>query len=85
MQNRVLGIKSDTLRASCILKQSGQYRPHREDDIEQRVKEAARLGFTKAIVPYKNIEKRKIDSTIEIIPIHSIYEAIKVLKTQDSE
>lgn len=52
-------------------------------NLEQRVKEAARLGFTKAIVPYKNIEKRPIDTNIEIIPIHSIYEAIKVLKNQD--
>ena len=52
-------------------------------NLEQRVKEAARLGFTKAIVPYKNIEKRPIDTNIEIIPIHSIYEAIKVLKQQD--
>ncbi|MBP3377095.1 MAG: DNA repair protein RadA [Clostridia bacterium] len=48
-------------------------------NLEQRVKEAARLGFTKAIVPYKNVEKRKIDTTIELIPIHSIYEAIRVL------
>ncbi len=52
-------------------------------NLEQRVKEAARLGFSKAIVPYKNIEKRPIDTGIEIIPIHSIYEAIKVLKTQE--
>ena len=48
-------------------------------NLEQRVKEAARLGFTKAIVPYKNIEKRKFDTNLELIPIHSIYEAIKVL------
>jgi DNA repair protein RadA/Sms len=48
-------------------------------NLEQRVKEAARLGFTKAIVPYKNVEKRKIDTDIELIPIHSIYEALKVL------
>lgn len=48
-------------------------------NLEQRVKEAARLGFTKAIVPYKNVEKRKIDTDIELIPIHSIYEAIRVL------
>lgn len=52
-------------------------------NIEQRVKEAARLGFTRAIIPYKNIEKRKIDTGIELIPIHSIYEAIRVLKSQD--
>ncbi len=48
-------------------------------NLEQRVKEAARLGFTKAIVPYKNVEKRKLDASIELIPIHSIYEAIKIL------
>ena len=52
-------------------------------NLEQRVKEAARLGFTKAIVPFKNIEKRPLDTNIEIIPIHSIYEAIKVLKKQE--
>ena len=52
-------------------------------NLEQRVKEAARLGFTKASVPFKNIEKRKIDTNIELIPIHSIYEAIKVLKTNN--
>lgn len=48
-------------------------------NLEQRVKEAARLGFTKAIVPYKNVEKRKFDTTMELIPIHSIYEALRVL------
>ncbi len=48
-------------------------------NLEQRVKEAARLGFTKAIVPAKSIEKRKPQTDIELIPIHSIYEALKVL------
>ncbi len=48
-------------------------------NLEQRVKEASRLGFTKAIVPFKNVEKRKIDTNIELIPIHSIYEALRVL------
>lgn len=48
-------------------------------NLEQRVKEAARLGFTKAIVPFKNVEKRNIDSNIKLIPIHSIYEALGVL------
>ena len=52
-------------------------------NLEQRVKEAARLGFTKAVVPAKNIEKRKLDTDIEIIPIQSIYEAIKVLVKQE--
>ncbi|MBE6584172.1 MAG: DNA repair protein RadA [Ruminococcaceae bacterium] len=52
-------------------------------NLEQRVKEAARLGFTKAVVPYKNVEKRKIDTDIELIPIHSIYEAIRVLGNRE--
>ena len=52
-------------------------------NIEQRVKEAARLGFTKAIVPYKNIEKRKLDTNIELMPIHSIYEALGTLVSKE--
>ena len=48
-------------------------------NLEQRVKEAARLGFTKAIVPYRNLEKRKIDCGIELIPIKSIYDTLKLL------
>ncbi len=53
-------------------------------NLEQRVKEASRLGFTKAIVPAKSIEKRRPQSDIELIPIHSIYEALKVLGTKES-
>ena len=48
-------------------------------NLEQRVKEAARLGFTRAVVPFKNIEKRGFDASIELIPIHSIFDALKVL------
>jgi DNA repair protein RadA/Sms len=48
-------------------------------NLEQRVKEAARLGFTKAVVPFKNVEKRSFDAGIELIPIHSIFDALKVL------
>ncbi len=52
-------------------------------NLEQRVKEASRLGFTKAIIPAKNVEKRKIDTDMELIPIQSIYEALKVLKEKE--
>lgn len=48
-------------------------------NLEQRVKEAARLGFSKAIVPCKNIEKRAFETNITLIPINSIYEALKIL------
>ena len=55
-------------------------------NLEQRVREAARLGFTKAIVPSKNVESRKLDIPgIEIIPIKTIYEALKVLKSEKKE
>ncbi len=50
-------------------------------NLEQRMKEAARLGFTKAIIPYRNIEKRKLEIPgIELFPIKSVYEAIRFLK-----
>ncbi|MBQ9161855.1 MAG: DNA repair protein RadA [Clostridia bacterium] len=49
---------------------------------ELRVREAARLGFTKAIIPFKNTEKRpiKVDG-MKIIPVRGIYEVINHLKT----
>ena len=49
-------------------------------NLEQRVKEAARLGFTKAIVPFRNIEKRSLSlDSIQLFPIRSIYEALDLL------
>ena len=54
-------------------------------NLEQRLKEAARLGFTKAIIPYKNFEGKKLDCGIELIPLKGIYEAIKVLLPSDKQ
>ncbi len=48
--------------------------------LEQRLKEAARLGFTRAIIPHRSYEKLKTDCGIELIPIHGIFDAINVLK-----
>ena len=48
-------------------------------ELERRVNEAARLGFTKAVVPERNSEKLHIDSKITLIPVKSVYEALKVL------
>ncbi|MBQ9760304.1 MAG: DNA repair protein RadA [Clostridia bacterium] len=49
-------------------------------NLEQRVKEAAHLGFTKAIVPFRNIEKRSLSlDSIQLFPIRSIYEALDLL------
>ncbi len=53
-------------------------------NIESRIHEAARLGFTRAIIPYRNVEKRTINvDGIKLIPIKSIYEALGVMKNKD--
>ena len=53
-------------------------------NLEQRVREAARLGFTRAIVPFRNVEKRPIEvDGIRIIPIRSVYEVLKELKSME--
>jgi len=54
-------------------------------NLEQRLKEAARLGFTRAVIPYRNYEKLKGDLGIELIPIHNVFEAIKILKQSSSD
>ena len=53
-------------------------------NLEMRVHEAARLGFTRAIVPYRNVEKRSISvEGIKIIPVRSVYEVVKELKSTE--
>ncbi len=55
-------------------------------NIEARIHEAARLGFTRAVIPYRNVEKRKIAvDGIDLIPIKSIYEALAVMKKKEDE
>ncbi len=50
-------------------------------NLEQRVREAARLGFTRAIVPYRNTEKRPLKvEGMKIIPVRGVYEVLKELK-----
>ena len=53
-------------------------------NLEIRLKEASRLGFTKAIIPYKSYENKKFDCNIELIPIKGIFEAIKILKSNEA-
>ena len=53
-------------------------------NLEQRVKEAARLGFTKAVIPDRNVEKRKLNVPgITLIPIKGIYQTLQLLKEQE--
>ena len=70
-------IVPDDLIAIGELGLSGEVRA--VSNLEQRVKEAARLGFTKAIVPHRNLEKRKIDCRIELIGVKSIYDTLRLL------
>ena len=55
-------------------------------NLEGRVKEAARLGFAQALVPYRNLEKRKIECEgIRIIPIRGVYEVLNMMKKQEEK
>ena len=56
---------------------AGEVRPVQRG--QERLKEAAKLGFTKAIIPKANQAKQKIDS-IEIFPVDNLSQAIKLLK-----
>ena len=52
-------------------------------NIELRVKEAARLGFTTAIVPIHNGSISKKIGGIKIIPIKNVYDLLKLLRASD--
>ena len=56
-------------------------------NLEGRVKEAARLGFTTALVPFRNVEKRPLDQLdgIRIVPIRGIFEVLSQMKSQNNE
>ena len=47
--------------------------------LEHRVKEAARLGFKRAVVPLRNLEKRAVHADIELLPIQSIFDVLLLL------
>ncbi len=53
--------------------------------LEYRIKEAARLGFSRAVVPFRNLEKRQINADIELIPIKSVFEVLRLLKAPEAE
>lgn len=45
--------------------------------IEQRVKEAAKLGFKRAIIPHKNLTGWEYPKGIEIVPVQTVEEALR--------
>jgi len=79
MTNRII---PDDLIAVGELGLAGECRA--VSNLEQRVKEAARLGFTTALVPYRNVEKRRLACDgIKIIPIKGIYEVLAMMKNEE--
>ena len=47
---------------------------------QERLREAAKLGFTRAIIPRANQPKQRMDG-IEIVPVASVAEAVRNFKT----
>ena len=52
-------------------------------NVEQRVREAVRLGFTKIVIPMKNYERSKskieqLKGKAEIIPVRSLFDCLKL-------
>ena len=59
-------------------------------NIEQRVREAVRLGFSTIIIPMRNYERSKqkleqIKGQAEIVPVRSILDCLKVIGKKDNE
>ena len=53
--------------------------------VELRVKEAARLGFDKVIIPAHNIKTTQNIEGIEIIPVKNVYDLLRILKRTGKE
>ncbi len=49
-------------------------------NVEQRVREAARLGFTQAIIPKHNLPSCSEIAGIRLTPVKNVYELLKFLK-----
>ena len=49
-------------------------------NVEQRVKEAARLGFTEALIPARCAEKLSAPKSIKITPVKNVYDLLRVIK-----
>ena len=52
--------------------------------IDYRVKEAVRLGFTKIILPKKNVTKHiKVPEGVELVGVDNIYQVLAQMKMKD--
>ena len=50
------------------------------NSVEQRLSNAARLGFKKAAIPYKNADRLKNSYGMEIIRLRSVFDLLSLLK-----
>jgi len=54
--------------------------------IEYRVKEAVRLGFTKIVLPSKNISQSlKVPSGVELLGVSNIYQVLLHMRTKEKD
>lgn len=54
--------------------------------IEYRVKEAVRLGFTKIVLPKKNITKNlKVPNNVELLGVSNIYQVLLHMRTKEKD
>ena len=54
-------------------------------NVEQRVREAARLGFTQAVIPTHNLPHCSEITGIKLLPAKNVYEILKFLKQSEQE
>ena len=59
-------------------------------NIEQRIKEAVRLGFERIVIPYRNFERSKqriaqIKGQSDVIPVKSIVDCLKIFSNSKNE
>ena len=54
-------------------------------NVEQRVREAARLGFTRAVIPQHNLAACADIEGIQLIPAKNVYDILKFLKAPAKE
>ena len=52
-------------------------------NVEQRVREAARLGFTRAIVPQHNLAGCNGISGMNIVPVKNVYDLLRLIRAKD--
>ena len=52
-------------------------------NVEQRVREAARLGFTRAIVPQHNHASCTGIAGMNIVPVKNVYDLLRLIRAKD--